>query len=53
MDGTSRVWDVASGEEVTTFSHDGEVGRSMAFAPGRETLATGGADGTVQLWDVP
>ena len=55
-DGTVRLWDVADpvhprplGQPLT-----GGTGTvySVAFSPGRQTLAIGGSDGTVRLWDV-
>src|SRR5262249_3687790 len=49
-DSAIRLWDRA-GQEVRRFrGHEGAV-RTVPFAPGGKTLATGGKDRTVRLWD--
>ncbi len=37
-------------EEVSLQKHDGEI-RSLAFSHDGKYLASGGADGTVKVWD--
>lgn len=47
-----RLWDVATGEEITTFwGHPTDV-QSLAFSPDSTLLASGSHDCTILLWDV-
>jgi WD40 repeat protein len=51
IDGSARLWDVASGKEVRSFTHAG--GRIAAFSPDGRFILTGGPEPqAVQLWDV-
>ena len=51
-DGTARLWDAASGEQLRVLrGHRGEVA-GLAFAPDGNRLVTGGADGTARVWDL-
>ena len=49
-DGTVKLWDVATHQDIGTLHHGGWV-RSVAFSSDG-TLASGSEDGTVKLWDV-
>ena len=54
--GTEKVsihlWDVANGENITTFwGHPTDV-QSLAFSPDGALLASGSYDGTTLLWDM-
>ncbi len=55
LDGTVRVWDLASGEQrgEPLTGHNGRVG-SVAFGEleGRAVALSGGDDGTVRVWDL-
>ena len=50
-DKTLKLWDIATGREIRTFTgHAGSV-RSVAFSPdGRYALSGGG--NTLKLWDI-
>jgi WD40 repeat protein len=56
QDGTARLWDVATGQQVgaamQASSDTSEGVQGVAFSPGGKLLATAGADGTARLWNV-
>jgi WD40 repeat protein len=49
-----KLWDVASGRNRNTVTHDDHTGycESVAFSPDCMTLASGSVDNTIKLWDV-
>ena len=49
---TVRLWDVESSGNTGILTGHVEDVRSLAFAPGGATLASGSLDGEVRLWDV-
>jgi WD40 repeat protein/beta-lactamase regulating signal transducer with metallopeptidase domain len=52
-DGLVSLHDTTTGAEVIRLIGHGAVVRGIAFAPDGNGLATGGADRTIKLWDVP
>jgi len=51
-DGTLRIWDVLTGEEITVLrGHQTEV-LSISISPDGRRILSGGADGRLILWDM-
>jgi WD40 repeat protein len=51
-DGTTRLWDAATGKPRTTLDgHAKALVSGVAWAPDGKQLATAGWDGTAQIWD--
>jgi WD40 repeat protein len=49
-DGTARVWDAQTGEELATLRHEAAVSQATWDADGSRVL-TASADGTARVWD--
>ena len=50
--GLLELWDTATGELLLSeVAHDQEI-NCVGFSPDGKTVATGGSDGAVWLWDV-
>jgi len=51
-DRTIKLWDVATGREIRTFSGHTDLVRSAVFSPDGKQILSGSSDKTVKLWDV-
>jgi hypothetical protein len=51
-DDTARLWDVASGQELSVFTGHGQSVYSVAFSPDGQYVLTGSSDNTARLWDI-
>lgn len=49
--GLVRIWDMATGAQLRSFSDQGGGVTALAIAPDGSRLATGSYDGRVRLWD--
>ncbi len=55
-DGTVRLWNVATGEELHKWNAHGEtvsMVRSLALSPDGQRIAAGNWDGETYVWDLP
>jgi uncharacterized protein (TIGR02996 family) len=52
-DGSVRVWDVETGENVATSDAHGSAVNSLAFTADGKQLLTSSDDQTVKLWNIP
>ena len=50
-DGSARVFDAATGAEMSRLDHDGWV-RAVAFSPDGTRVATGSSDRSARVWCV-
>jgi WD40 repeat protein len=50
-DNTIKMWDVASGKNITTINGHTHFVYSLAFSPDGKRLASGSGDQTIRFWD--
>ena len=51
-DNTVQLWNIVTGEPITTFTGHTNGINALTFSPDNRTLASGSADGTVRFWNI-
>ena len=51
-DMTVQLWDITTGEPLTTFTGHNSGINALTFSPDNRTLVSGSADGTIKFWNV-
>lgn len=51
-DGTARIWDSKSGQEVVRLAHEGDLS-GIAFSPDSRLIAVASLVGNIRVWEVP
>ncbi|MEH2451946.1 MAG: hypothetical protein V7K20_11690 [Nostoc sp.] len=49
-DNTIKIWNVATGQEITTLRGHSSWVQSVTFSPDGKTLASGSEDNTIKIW---
>ncbi|MBW4612648.1 MAG: hypothetical protein KME21_05095 [Desmonostoc vinosum HA7617-LM4] len=49
-DKTIKIWNLATGQEITTLNGHSNWVTSVAFSPDGRTLASGSDDATIKIW---
>jgi WD40 repeat protein len=50
-DGSARIWDAKTGQQLVSIDSGNAEFLSIAFHPSDQTIATGDSAGFVKLWD--
>lgn len=51
MGGQIELWDLTTGEKITTLNGHTATVEALVFSPNGKTLASTGTDGTIIVWD--
>ncbi len=52
VDGTIKIWDITTGDEICSFNEHKDWIASLSFSPDGRYLVSGSGDTTVKIWDV-
>jgi WD40 repeat protein/transcriptional regulator with XRE-family HTH domain len=51
LDGSPRVWDLSTGQELLSLHGHAAICDAIAFSPDGQQIATGDQSGVIQVWD--